>query len=127
MSEVRYHFACFWLILMSMKMTHGHEFADRFGLALDEATARKIRANPSLIERARANLARWRQRNGGALAPPREEWKRVLRFLTPDQIADFLVNRGPMAARLSQSSPFAGVLTEDERQAILCEHATGAA
>ena len=110
-----------------MKMTQGHEFADRFGLALDEATARKIRANPSLIERARANLARWRQQNGGVLAPAHEEWERVLRFLTPDQIADFLVSRAPMAARLSQSSPFAGVLTEDEREAILREHAPVAA
>jgi hypothetical protein len=96
-------------------------------LALDRAIASKIRENPRLIERAHANLARWRQQNGGVSAPAHQEWERVLRFLTPAQVADFLVSRAPMAARLSQSTPFAGVLTEEERQAVLRDHAAGAA
>ncbi len=110
-----------------MKLTHAHEFADRLGLALDQATAQRIRANPNLIGQACANLERWRRQNGGTLAPAHQEWERVLRFLTPDQVADFLVSRAPMAARLSQSAPFAGVLTEEERQAIVRAHAKAAA
>jgi len=114
-------------LLFAQMSKHGHEFADRLGLALDRATAKKIRENPSLIECARANLERWRRQNNGQPAPAHEEWERVLRFLTPHQVAEFLVSRTPMAARLSQSSPFPGVLTEEERQAVLQEHAADAA
>ena len=110
-----------------MSAPHGHEFADRLSLALDRATARKIRENPNLIERARANLERWRMQNRDHSAPAHEEWQRILRFLSPGQIAEFLVSRTPMAARLSQSTPFAGVLTEEERQVVLRDHAAGAA
>ena len=110
-----------------MKSPNPHAYADRIGLALDLTVAAKIRQNPSLIEVAKQNLARWRVQNGGKLAPAHQEWERVLRFLTIEQLADFLVSRAPMAARLSQSSPFAGVLTEDERLSILREHAAIAA
>lgn len=104
-----------------------HAYADRVGLAMDMAIAAKIRKNPALIDMARQNLARWRQQNGGELSPAHQEWERVLRFLSPEQIAEFLVSRTPMAARLSQSSPFAGILDEGERSRILGEHAAVAA
>jgi primosomal protein N'' len=77
---------------------------------MDVATEAKIRRNPALIDKARQNLERWRRQNGA-----HQEWERVLRFLTPDQVADFLVGRAPIAARLSQSSPFARVLAEEGR------------
>src|SRR5205807_2702584 len=74
-----------------MKFPNPHEYADRIGLALDLAVARKIRDNPSLVDVAKQNLARWRTQNGGTLAPPHQEWERVLRFLSASQIANFIV------------------------------------
>ncbi|MCW5558224.1 MAG: hypothetical protein KIT22_10390 [Verrucomicrobiae bacterium] len=106
-----------------MSRRHGHELADQLGLTLDQAIADKIRSDPKAIDLARANLCRWRQQAGGISAAAHQEWERVLRFLTPPQVADFVVSRTPMAARLSQSSPFAGILTEEERLKILREHA----
>jgi hypothetical protein len=90
---------------------------------MDRAVAAKIRENPSVLEMAKQNLGRWRRQNGGVPAPAHEEWERVLRFLTAAQIADFIVSGTPMAARLSQSSPFAGVLSEEERRHIFQAHA----
>jgi hypothetical protein len=106
-----------------MNFPNPHEHSDRIGLAFDLAVAAKIRKDSSAVDIAKRNLAQWRAQAGGILAPAHQEWDRILRFLNPDQLAEFLVSRTPMAARLSQSSPFAGVLTEDERKAILQEYA----
>jgi hypothetical protein len=106
-----------------MSFPNPHRYADQVGLALDMAVAAQVRERPAVLDIARRNLARWRRQNGGVSAPAHEEWERVLRFLTPEQIADFLVSRNPMAARLSQSAPFAGVLSEEERLAILSQYA----
>jgi hypothetical protein len=100
-----------------------HRRADEIGLALDRATAAKLRAKPSLIQVAKDNLARWRAQEGGQLSPPLEEWERILRFLTAHEVADFICSRSPKADRLRQSAPFPGILTEDERQDILRQNA----
>lgn len=39
-----------------------------------------------------------------------------MRFLTPDELADFVVSDTPKAERLRQSSPLVGILTEAERR-----------
>jgi hypothetical protein len=96
-------------------------------LELDRATAQKIRAQPDLVGIARANLRRWREKNGGELAPPHQEWELVLRFLSTDQLADFLVADTPKANRLRQSSPMAVILSDAERFAILGAHEKAAA
>ena len=46
------------------------------------------------------------------------EWERILTRLNAREIARFLRSDTPMARRLRQSSPFAGVLTEAERKRI---------
>ena len=85
---------------------------------MDRATADRIRQDPSLIEIAKANLVRWQAKNG-ELAPAHREWEIILRFLTPLEIADFMVSETPKANRLRQSTPLVGILTEVERLAIL--------
>ncbi|MCI0541111.1 MAG: hypothetical protein L0Z50_38405 [Verrucomicrobiales bacterium] len=59
-------------------------------LALDQATAAKIRAQPELAEIAKANLRRWMRHDGGFVHPVHEEWMDILNFLTPTEIADFI-------------------------------------
>lgn len=105
-----------------MANANPHARIDTLNLALDRATAAKIRARPELIEIARANLAKWGAQNGGELAPAHREWDLVLRFLSPNELADFLVADTPKANRLRQSSPFVGILSESERLGILRAH-----
>jgi hypothetical protein len=99
-----------------------HERMDRINLVFDRLVAAKIRATPHLVEVAKSNLARWRAQNDGELAPAHLEWELALRFLTPTELADFLESDTPKANRLRQSSPFAGILSESERLAILRSH-----
>jgi hypothetical protein len=96
-----------------------HLWIDRRSLALHEAVAAKIEARPELLDAARANLARWISRTPhGALL----EWKDLLERMSVGDLVTLLRSQDETAARLRQSSPFAGVLTPEERQAILRRH-----
>lgn len=86
-----------------------HHQIDEENRERDRRLAELIRRNPGTIELARANLQRWVAHWGGS-TPAWKEWEHVLNMLTPNQIADFLESRTPMAERLRQSSPFLGVL-----------------
>ena len=110
-----------------MKAKNPHARIDQINLAMDRLIAGKIRANPHYVEIAKANLARWKAQAHGELAPAHQEWELALRFLTPTELADFLESETPKANRLRQSSPFAGVLTEAERLALLHFHEKAAA
>jgi hypothetical protein len=96
-----------------------HAWIDRRSLALHQAVAAKIEAHPELLERARANLTRWIGRAPrGALL----EWQHLLERTSIGDLVTLLRSDSETAARLRQSSPFAGLLTPDERQAILRRH-----
>jgi hypothetical protein len=78
--------------------------------------AAKLEARPQQLDVARANLSRWLARDpSGALL----EWARPLDQRPLDDILTLLRSSDERAARLRQSSPFAGVLTPEERLAIL--------
>lgn len=102
-----------------MKTGNPHARIDAINLALDRATAAKIRAQPELIEIARANLRRWMQLDEGFVHPVHAEWTDILNFLTPVELADFIESDTPKANRLRQSTPLTGILSEEERLAIL--------
>ncbi|MGQ0734502.1 MAG: hypothetical protein ACT4QD_12710 [Acidobacteriota bacterium] len=93
-----------------------HEWIDRRSLALHEAVAAKLEADPSLIDVARDNLTRWLATNP---APALLEWQQLLAETPLPHVTALLRAHGERAARLRQSSPFAGLLTPHERQAIL--------
>ena len=93
-----------------------HEWIDRRSLALHEAVAAKLEANPALLGIARANLQRWL---GTAPRPALIEWLELLDLTPLPQLLELLRSPGDHAARLRQSSPFAGLLTPEERQSIL--------
>jgi len=94
-----------------------HRVAEARSLALHCLIARKIAADPRLLDVARRNLAAWAARYGDR--PPRAlaEWRTVLARPWPE-IAALITDPGERAARLRQSSPFAGVLTDAERQSV---------
>ncbi|HEX5327518.1 MAG TPA: hypothetical protein VFW75_12675 [Acetobacteraceae bacterium] len=93
-----------------------HRRLDERSLALHHLVARKVLAEPALLDKARDNVRRW-QTIGGSPSLAMAEWEQILSG-SVGQIANFLVERSEKATRLRQSSPFAGILTEAERQAI---------
>lgn len=96
-----------------------HEWLDRRSLALHEAVAAKIEARPELVEVARGNLTRWLRTHPAAALL---EWQRLLDETPLPQLVALLRSQGERPARLRQSSPFAGLLTPEERQSILRRH-----
>ena len=94
-----------------------HRLIEARSLAMHCLIARKIAADPALLDLARRNLAAWLARYGDE--PPRalEEWREILGRPWPD-IAALITDPGESSARLRQSSPFAGMLTAAERQRV---------
>jgi hypothetical protein len=95
-----------------------HMRLDARSLALHAAIARKLIANPSLIDQARLTLQRWKGLHGPELPSYFGDWERVLQR-RPEEVAGLLVSMTEDATRLRQSSPFVNVLTPDERSKIL--------
>jgi hypothetical protein len=75
----------------------------------DRLLARQLRRDPRLLQLARANLRRWKARDGNRPRPAFVEWQNILDRLSAREIADFLISDTPMARRLRQSSPFLGL------------------
>ena len=94
-----------------------HQILDARSLAMHCAIARKIARDPSVIDKARRNLQRWIKKSGGAPAPYLLEWKEVLDRPWPN-IATLITRMDQEATRLRSSSPFAGILTDKERDKI---------
>jgi hypothetical protein len=96
-----------------------HQWIEERSLALHEAVAARLEAQPELVRVARANLERWlRERSVPAL----REWQVLLERAPLAEILMILRSPTETAARLRQSSPFAGLLTPAERQAILSRY-----
>jgi len=95
-----------------------HRVLDQVNAAQDRRIAAAIRRNPRLLEVARADLRRWMVADGKRGRLAFQEWHAVLHRLTAREIATFLRSDTPMARRLRQSSPLAGILTDAERQGI---------
>jgi hypothetical protein len=100
-------------------VVRSHEWIDRRSLTLHEAVAARLEADPGLVRVARENLERWlRSHENAALL----EWRRLLDESSTTELVALLRSPAEHAARLRQSSPFAGLLTPRERQAILDRH-----
>lgn len=99
-----------------------HSRLDERSLAMHRLVARKVLADPALLDRARENVRRW-QKTDGSPSLALSEWENILAGPV-DQVARFLVEPSERATRLRQSSPFAGILTEAERQTIYESYST---
>lgn len=98
-----------------------HDWVDERSRALDAAITDKIRCDSALLETAKVNLARWIESADVRTAPALREWKVILEEWPIEKILNFLIEDSERANRLRQSSPFCGILTEEERLTIF-EH-----
>ena len=95
-----------------------NNFVDLFNLMLHRAVAEKLRQNSqNVLQIARNNLNRWLKNSNFALL----EWKDILETKTPEEIIRIITEDTDEGQRLRSSSPFAGVLTEEERERIWSE------
>jgi hypothetical protein len=94
-----------------------HQHLDARSLALHSLVGRKLMANPELLKQARETLLRWKMKAPQPLPSYFTEWGRILKR-RPAEVAGFLVNMSEDATRLRQSSPFAPLLTSEERGKI---------
>jgi hypothetical protein len=95
-----------------------HAILDARSLAMHCLIARKIARDPQLLEIARSNLSAWKRSRVSAERPRcLDDWEHVLRRPWPE-IAAFITSTSAEAARLRQSSPFAGVLDPVERRRV---------
>jgi hypothetical protein len=104
-----------------MAQTRTHEWIDQRSLALDKAIAAKLRAQPELLEVAKANLARWAKQRGGELPLALLEWKDILDTWSLEQILAEMTSYTQEARRRRQSSPFCGILSPTERDSIFSQ------
>ena len=92
-----------------------HRTAEQVALAYHRVVAERLDEN--IVEEARRRVDRWRQK--GSVHPHWvEEWERVLVMALP-QIAKTISADTPRARELRQTSPFAGVLNQQERTRLV--------
>ncbi|MEX0733551.1 MAG: hypothetical protein WD944_12545 [Steroidobacteraceae bacterium] len=94
-----------------------HRLIEARSLAMHALIVRKIERDPKLLEVAHRNIARWAARYAEPAPAWLNEWREILPRPWPE-IASLLTEQSENAARLRQSTPFAGVLTRDERRRI---------
>jgi len=94
-----------------------HRILDARSLAMHVLIAEKVCKDPSLIDKAKHNLQRWRERSAGEPAPWMGEWARILTRPCLE-IAAVMTGMNATSTRLRQSSPFAGILSASERKRI---------
>lgn len=108
-----------------------HQFLDEFALAYHRAVAERLRVMPELIiKHARNNLARWSTQSGFSFgtALSLQEWEEVLEESSVEQLISLITEDSDEGQRRRQSTPFAGVLTAEERMELLtaCEKRSSA-
>jgi hypothetical protein len=97
-----------------------HRFIDERSLAFDRLIAAKLRDQPALVTKARDNLARWLKHCSSGARRDLLEWQRLLSGPF-DELLVLLEATDERATRLRQSSPFCGILTQEERLGIIRE------
>jgi hypothetical protein len=94
-------------------------------LAAHGMIAEKVLIDPSLIENALATLDRWENERGAI--PALEEWRSILARAKSDAqhdtraliiLAQILLDPSEEGMRRRSSSPFAGILSPEEREAL---------
>ena len=91
--------------------------SDERSIALHKAIAKKLRNNPGLWEIPKNNMVKWKKKNG-RLAPALIKWQHILNTNPKEQILSILESSSEESVRLRSSSPFTGILNENERKRI---------
>lgn len=105
-----------------------HSEIDKVSLSIARRVAERLHVRPELLEVARANLSRWKQRNADSplLLRCYLEWEPIL-ARPVEEICELLVAESEEGQRLRQNSPFAGVLSPAEVWEIKNRHRHAAA
>jgi hypothetical protein len=90
-----------------------HNRIDARNLAFHRLIASKVAADPALVTRAIDLLGDEELANYNAT----QEWLEILSWPI-DQIVDFLTGNSAKLVQLCQSTPFLGVISEEERRTI---------
>ncbi len=102
--------------------TRRHDWIDERSRALGEAVGRHVHDDPALVSAALERLGHWeaaaRQRGDTRVLPGLRAWRQVLEHSSVSEISALLGEASVRASRLRQSSPFVGVLSDEERGAI---------
>lgn len=98
-----------------------HRKLEERSLALHRDIAQRIRKNPHLLTEVRDRLSKdiCSGRFSVSLTDAMQEWLDVLKSGSIEQVVELLVDDSENARRLRQSTPFAGILTREERRRIL--------
>ena len=105
-------------------MSRTHDWIDQRSLALDRAIVQKLKLEPSLLQVARDNLSRWINQQQPCAPKVMFEWLEILDTRSFDDVLDLLGRFDENTRRLRQSSPFFGILSEEERITIFKKYET---
>ena len=94
-----------------------HRLLEARSLAMHAVIAQKIERDPKLLDVPRNNLKRWNTRWEAEAPAWYDEWCGIMNRPWPE-IAAIITELSEEGARLRQSSPFAGVLSAEERRRI---------
>jgi excisionase family DNA binding protein len=101
--------------LLPRKRNRGHRTAELHGLAYHRLIAERL--DDQIVDEARRRLRRWRE-SGRVHTRWADEWERILALPEP-RIARAISADTPSGRELRQTSPFAGLLTEQERRGLV--------
>ena len=97
-----------------------HQFLDYLALAYQRAIAEKLRRHPQLMRVAFDNLERWL--SSGAHDDGSKklllEWKSCLETFPLESVIELMLEPTEKGNQRRQSSPFAGILSKEERLRI---------
>jgi hypothetical protein len=99
-----------------------HDWVEERSRALHQAVGEHLLRDSSLVDFAGQQLDRWEASSlaegNRRVLPAFRAWRDQLDTLSLEGLIAFLGEDSALATRLRQSSPFAGVLSEEERLAI---------
>jgi hypothetical protein len=97
-----------------------HSFLDRRSLAFHVAIAEKLRSDPKLLEKVRDRLRSLLSDDRVSISTrdAYREWLDVIERRSFEEVLNLLVDPSEEGIRLRQATPFAGILSRAEREAI---------
>ena len=105
-------------------MAARHRKLEERSLALHREIAQRIRRNSDLLTKVRERLSK--DISSGpfsiSVTDAMQEWLDLLKSSSLEQVLELLVDDSENARRLRQSTPFAGILTQEERRRIIEKH-----
>jgi hypothetical protein len=112
-----------------LKGLRGHDLITARSRELHRAVAGKVRADAAWLDVARGNVERWiaQERARGQVSPSLLEWKRILEEEPVETVLEILTSETEEADRLRHATPFCGILTPEEREAIFKRYAAPSA